>query len=119
MRIKGGLQTKKRHNKYLSMAKGYRGGRRNLYRSVREGVEKGLCYAYRDRRARKREMRSLWIIRISAAAKQMGLSYSRLIDTLNKAKFAVDRKMLAEMAATDPTNFVKLVQAAQAAVSAA
>jgi large subunit ribosomal protein L20 len=112
------LQAKKRHKKYLSMAKGYRAGRRNLYRSVREGVERALCFAYRDRRARKREMRSLWIVRISAAAKELGTSYSRLIDTLKKANIEVDRKMLSEMAAMDPQNFASLVKTAQAAAAA-
>ncbi|MDR1109338.1 MAG: 50S ribosomal protein L20 [Deltaproteobacteria bacterium] len=115
MRVKGGLQAKKRHKKYLSMAKGFRAGRRTLYRSAREGVERGLCYAYRDRRVRKREMRSLWIVRISAAAKELGTSYSRLIDALNKANMAIDRKMLSELATTDPQGFASLVKTAQAA----
>ncbi|MDR1050961.1 MAG: 50S ribosomal protein L20 [Deltaproteobacteria bacterium] len=119
MRVKGGLQAKKRHKKYIAMAKGYRGGRRNLYRSVREGVERALCFAYRDRRTRKREMRSLWIVRISAACKELGLSYSRLIDMLNKAGISVDRKMLSELAARDPKSFANLVQTAGAAVPAA
>jgi large subunit ribosomal protein L20 len=113
MRIKGGLQTKKRHKKYLSMAKGYRAGRRTLYRSAREGVEKALCYAFRDRKARKREMRSLWITRISAAAKEIGTSYSRLIDQLKKANVDIDRKMLSELAIADPQGFLGLVKASQ------
>jgi large subunit ribosomal protein L20 len=115
MRIKGGLQAKKRHKKYMSMAKGFRAGRRTLYRSAREGVERGLCFAYRDRKARKREMRSLWIVRISAAAKLLGTSYSRLIDTLKKANIEIDRKMLSELATTDPQGFASLVKSAQAA----
>ena len=115
MRVKGGLQTKKRHKKYLGMAKGYRAGRRTLYRSAREGVERGLCFAYRDRRARKRDMRSLWIVRISAAAKALGTSYSRVIDVLKKARVEVDRKMLAELAATDFQAFASLLKSAQAA----
>ncbi|MDR0620269.1 MAG: 50S ribosomal protein L20 [Deltaproteobacteria bacterium] len=115
MRVKGGLQTKKRHKKYLAMAKGYRAGRRTLYRSAREGVERGLCFAYRDRKARKRDMRSLWIVRISAAAKALGTSYSRLIDALKKANVAIDRKMLSELASTDPQSFASLVKATQIA----
>ncbi|MDR1394644.1 MAG: 50S ribosomal protein L20 [Deltaproteobacteria bacterium] len=110
MRIKGGLQAKKRHKKYLKLAKGYRGGRRVLYRSAREGVERGLCFAYRDRKVRKREMRSLWIVRISAAAKSLGCSYSRLIDLLKKAKVEVDRKMLSDLAAREPEGFASLVK---------
>ncbi len=119
MRVKGGVKTRKRHNKYMKLAKGYRGGRGELYRSAREGVEKGLCYAYRDRKARKREMRGLWIVRISAAAKELGTSYSRVIDALNKAKMIVDRKMLAELAVSDSGAFAQLVQTAQNAAVAA
>jgi large subunit ribosomal protein L20 len=118
MRVKGGTTTRKRHAKYLKLAKGYRGGRGVLYRSAREGVERGLCFAYRDRKVRKREMRSLWVVRISAAAKALGTSYSRLIDALNKAQVIVDRKMLAEMAVSDPTGFAQLVRTAQGAPAA-
>lgn len=115
MRVKGGVKTNQRHSKYMKLAKGYRGGRGVLYRSAREGVERGLCFAYRDRKVRKREMRSLWIVRISAAAKAIGLSYSRLIDCLNKADMIVDRKMLAELAVSDPQGFAQLVDAAKGA----
>lgn len=115
MRVKGGVKTRKRHNKYLKMAKGSRGGRAVLYRSAREGVERGLCFAYRDRKVRKREMRSLWIMRIGAAAKELGTSYSRLIDALNKANMIVDRKILSDIAIHDPQGFSLLVKAAQAA----
>ena len=118
MRVKGGVTAKKRHAKYLKMAKGYRGGRGVLYRSARETVERALCFAYRDRKVRKREMRSLWVIRISAAAKAAGTSYSRLIDALNKARIIVDRKMLAELAVSDPPGFVQLVRTAQSAATA-
>jgi large subunit ribosomal protein L20 len=117
MRIKGGIQTKKRHKKYMKLAKGYRGGRRVLYRSAREGVEKGLCYAYRDRKARKREMRALWIARISAAAKGLGTSYSVVMDLFKKAKITLDRKMLAEIAVSDPDSFGSLVEQAKGASS--
>jgi large subunit ribosomal protein L20 len=119
MRVKGGLAAKKRHKKYLHMAKGFRGGRRVLYRSAREGVERGLCFAFRDRKVRKREMRSLWIIRIGAAARELGLSYSRLMDLLNKANIAVDRKMLSNLAIADPQAFKGLVDNARAAAGAA
>jgi len=116
MRVKGGVKTNQRHSKYMKLAKGFRGGRGVLYRSAREAVERGLCFAYRDRKVRKREMRSLWIVRISAAAKELGTSYSRLIDALNKAGMIVDRKMLAELAVSDSAGFAQLVKTAQAAV---
>ena len=113
MRIKGGIQTKKHHKKYMKLAKGYRGGRRVLYRSAREGVEKGLCYAYRDRKARKREMRALWIARISAAAKSLGTSYSVVMDLFKKTGITLNRKILADIAATDPQTFGSLVEQAK------
>ncbi|MDR0548996.1 MAG: 50S ribosomal protein L20 [Deltaproteobacteria bacterium] len=113
MRVKGGLAAKKRHKKYLKLAKGYRAGRRTLYRSAREGVEKGLCYAFRDRKVRKREMRSLWIVRIGAAARSLGLSYSRLIDLLNKSQVEMDRKTLSELAIREPDHFAALVKTLQ------
>ncbi|MDR3203980.1 MAG: 50S ribosomal protein L20 [Deltaproteobacteria bacterium] len=113
MRVKGGLQAKKRHNKYLHLAKGYRAGRRTLYRSVREGVERALCFAYRDRKVRKRDMRSLWITRLGAAAKELGLNYSKLIDCLKKANVEVNRKLLSELAISDPQAFAALVKNAQ------
>jgi large subunit ribosomal protein L20 len=114
VRIKGGIQTKKRHKKYMKLAKGFRGGRRVLYRSAREGVERGLCFAYRDRKARKREMRGLWIARISAAAKSLGTSYSALVDILKKAGVDLNRKMLSNLAARDPEAFSGLVEQARA-----
>ncbi len=117
MRVKGGIKTNQRHKKYMKLAKGHGGSRGTLYRVAREGVERGLCFAYRDRKARKREMRSLWIVRISAAAKELGTSYSRLIDALNKAKMIVDRKMLADLAVADPQGFAQLVRTAQGATA--
>ncbi|MDR1312184.1 MAG: 50S ribosomal protein L20 [Deltaproteobacteria bacterium] len=114
MRIKGGIQTKKRHKKYMKLAKGFTGGRRVLYRSAREGVEKGLCFAYRDRKARKREMRALWISRIGAAAKSLGTSYSVLMDLFKKAGVTLNRKMLSNLAAKDPDAFSALVEQAKA-----
>ena len=118
MRVKGGLAAKKRHKKYLSMAKGYRAGRRTLYRSAREGVERGLCFAFRDRKVRKREMRSLWIIRIGAAARALGLSYSKLMDLIKKAGIEIDRKMLSNLAIVDPQAFKGLVDTAKAGAGA-
>ncbi|MDR2200462.1 MAG: 50S ribosomal protein L20 [Deltaproteobacteria bacterium] len=109
MRVKGGIQTKKTHKKYLKMAKGYRGGRRVLFRSAKGGVERGLKFAYRDRKARKREMRSLWIVRIGAAAKELGVSYSRLMDALKKAEITLNRKVLSNIAAEDPGSFKGIV----------
>jgi large subunit ribosomal protein L20 len=110
MRIKGGIQTKKTHKKFLKMAKGFRGGRRVLFRSAKGGVERGLKFAYRDRKARKREMRSLWITRIGAASKELGVSYSKLIDALNKAEIKLNRKVLSNIAAEDPQAFEGIVE---------
>jgi large subunit ribosomal protein L20 len=113
MRVKGGIKTRQRHSKYLKLAKGYRAGRGALYRSAREGVEKGLNYAYRDRKVRKREFRQLWIIRINAAARENGLSYSRLMNGLKKAQVDIDRKVLAELAIQDPQGFARLAETAK------
>ena len=112
-RAKGGFKTRRRHNKYLKAAKGYRGGRNDLYCSARETVERGLNFAYRDRRVRKREFRRLWIIRINAAARECGLSYSRLMDGLKKAEVEIDRKVLADMAVGDPAGFARLAETAK------
>ncbi len=117
MRVRGGSKTRHRHNKYLKMAKGYRGGRGVLYRSAREAVEKGLAYAYRDRKVRKREFRQLWIVRINAAARENGLSYSRLMDGLKKADVDIDRKVLADMAVHDPAGFAQVAETAKAAIA--
>jgi large subunit ribosomal protein L20 len=92
------------------MAKGYRGARSRLYKTATEAVDRALKYAYRDRRVRKREMRGLWIVRISAAVKQHGLSYSRFIGAMKKANIALDRKVLSEMAIHDPDRFGQLVK---------
>jgi large subunit ribosomal protein L20 len=92
------------------MAKGYRGARSRLYKTATEAVDRALKYAYRDRRVRKREMRGLWIIRISAAVKQHGVSYSRFIGDLKKANIGLDRKVLSEMAIHDPDRFGQLVK---------
>jgi large subunit ribosomal protein L20 len=109
-RAKRGFKARRRRNKTLKMAKGYRGARSRLYKTATEAVDRALKYAYRDRRVRKREMRGLWIVRISAAVKQHGLSYSRFIGSLKKANIALDRKVLSEMAIHDPERFGQLVK---------
>jgi len=114
MRVKRGKTAHKRHKKYLKMAKGYRGARGNLYRSARETVERALVYAYRDRKVRKREFRKLWILRINAAAREHGLSYSRFMDGLNKAGVELNRKVLADLAVREKESFAKLAQTAKA-----
>jgi large subunit ribosomal protein L20 len=108
-RAKGGPKTRRRHKKTMKQAKGYVGGRRKTYRQARETVERGLTYAYRDRKVRKRDFRSLWIVRINAAARSHGLSYSRLVKGLAAAGVAIDRKMLAALAVDDPQAFGEIV----------
>src|SRR3990172_5938948 len=104
-RVRRGTKARARHKKTLKLAKGNVGGRRKQYRQARETVEKGLTYAYRDRRVRKREFRSLWIVRINAAARLVGLTYRQLIHGLKKGGIAMDRKVLAELAVRDPSGF--------------
>ena len=106
--------TRHRRNKYLKAAKGYWGGKSRLYRSARETVEKGMTYSYRDRRVRRREFRSLWIVRINAAARLYGMNYSSLISAMKKQNMLIDRKMLADLAVQDLKAFEQLVQAAKA-----
>jgi large subunit ribosomal protein L20 len=113
-RAKGGVKTRRRHKKVLKKAKGYVGGRRRLYRTARETVLRAGAFAYRDRRAKKREFRSLWIIRINAAARALGLSYGRFINGLKRAGITLDRKILAELAVADPAAFAKLAETARA-----
>jgi large subunit ribosomal protein L20 len=117
MRVKRGVTAHRRHKKYLDMAKGYRGGRSKLYRTAREAVERGLAYAFRDRKVRKREFRKLWILRINAGARESGLSYSRFMDGLKKAGIALDRKILADMAVKAKGDFAALVERAKAATA--
>ncbi len=116
-RVKGGFKASRRHKKVLKMAKGYRGGRSKLFRSAVETVDRALNYAYRDRRVRKRDFRRLWIIRINAAARLHGLSYSRFIAGLSQAKVEVDRKILADIAVNDPAAFGKYADIASAALA--
>jgi large subunit ribosomal protein L20 len=108
-RARRGFKARQRRNKVLKLAKGYWGSRRRLFRTAVETVQRALVFAYRDRKVRKREFRSLWIIRINAAARENGLSYSRFISGLNKAKVALDRKVLADLAVSDPAGFAALV----------
>ena len=117
-RVKGGFKARRRHKKILKMAKGYRGGRSKLFRSAVETVDRALNYAYRDRRVRKRDFRRLWIVRINAAARLHGLSYSRFIAGLTQAKVEVDRKILADIAVNDPAAFGKFADIASAALAA-
>ncbi|MDQ7032125.1 MAG: 50S ribosomal protein L20 [Desulfonauticus sp.] len=113
MRVKSGKTRHKRHKKILKMAKGYTGSRGKLYRIAKEQVERSLCYAYRDRKQRKREFRKLWIMRINAAAREYGLSYSKFISGLNKAGVAINRKCLADMAVREKAAFARLIELAK------
>ena len=117
-RVKRGVTAKARHNKVLSRAKGYRGARKNVFRVANQAVMKADQYAYRDRRQRKRQFRTLWIVRINAAARVHALSYSRLIDGLNRANIELDRKVLADMAVNDEAAFAVLAERAKAALAA-
>ena len=115
-RVKRGLTAHARHKKILDMAKGYRGRNKNVFRVAIEKVEKGLQYAYRDRKVKKRTFRSLWIQRINAATRIHDLTYSRFISGLNKAGVELDRKVLADIALKEPEAFAKLVETAKAAL---
>jgi large subunit ribosomal protein L20 len=115
MRVKKGFKARRRRNRVLKLAKGFRGRRKNCYKRANQAVERALDYASRDRARRKREFRSLWIVRINAAARMVGLSYSKLIAGLAKAKVAIDRKILADLAVADPAGFGAVAQLAKAA----
>ena len=115
-RVKRGMTAHARHKKILDMAKGYRGRNKNVFRVAVEKVEKGLQYAYRDRKAKKRSFRSLWIQRINAATRIHNMTYSRFISGLVKAGVELDRKVLADIALKEPQAFAKLVETAQAAL---
>ncbi len=109
-RVRRGTKSRQRHKKILKLAKGNVGGRRRGYRQARSTVEKGLTYAYRDRKARKRDFRGLWIVRINAAARTHGLSYNRFVAGLKKAGVDLDRKVLADLAVRDPAAFGELAR---------
>jgi large subunit ribosomal protein L20 len=117
--IKRSVVARKRHKKILKMAKGYRGRAKNCFRVAVEKVEKGLRYQYRDRRARKRNFRALWIQRINAAAREHGLVYSQFMNGLNKAGVEMDRKVLADIAVKDAAMFKALAEQASAALKKA
>ena len=112
-RVKGGPKTRQRRKKTMKMAKGYVAGRRRLYRTAVDAVHRALAYSYRHRKVRKRDFRRLWIARINAAARLYGLSYSRLMDALKKAHMELDRKILADLAVSDPGTFYKIVEQAK------
>jgi large subunit ribosomal protein L20 len=114
MRVKRGFKARRRRNKVLALAKGYRGGRSKLYRTAADAVDKALMYAYRDRRARKRDFRKLWIVRINAGARMNGLSYSRFMNGLKLAGCELDRKVLADLAVSDPAGFSQVASQAAA-----
>ena len=111
-RVKRGFKARRRRKKVLKMARGYVGGRHRLFRTATEAVDRALAYAYRDRKARKRDFRRLWIARINAAARLNGLSYSRLIGGLNKANVELDRKVLSNLAIVDSNAFSQVVKSA-------
>ena len=114
-RAKGGPKTRARRKRVLNQAEGYWGAKSKLFRTATEAVDHALKYAYRDRKARKRDFRRLWIARINAAARLNGLSYSRFIAGLAKTGVALDRKILADLAVTDPAGFTKLAETVKAA----
>ncbi len=116
-RVSNGPASRARHKKIIDSAKGYRGRRKNTFRIANQAVEKAGQYAYRDRRARKRNFRALWIQRINAGAREHGLTYGRFIDGLNKSGIIVDRKVLADLAAREPDAFKALVEKAKSALA--
>ncbi len=113
-RVKGALSTRKRHKKILKLAKGYRGAKSKLYRIANQAVMKSLSYAYVGRKLKKRDFRSLWITRISAACKMNDINYSRFMNGLKKANIEINRKMLSEIAINDSAAFTQLVETAKA-----
>ncbi|NIM70546.1 MAG: 50S ribosomal protein L20 [Xanthomonadales bacterium] len=115
-RVKRGVQARARHKKVLKQAKGYYGARRKVYRVAKQAVIRAGQYSYRDRRQRKRQFRRLWIVRINAAAREYGLSYSRFMDGLNKADIEIDRKVLADLAVHDRAAFGALAEKAKASL---
>ena len=117
-RVKRGVTARARHKKVLKAAKGFRGARSRVYRVAKQAVIKAGQYAYRDRKAKKRVFRALWIARINAGARECGLSYSRLINGLSKANIDIDRKMLADLAMNEKAAFAAIAEQAKAALSA-
>lgn len=117
-RVKRGVTARARHKKVLALAKGYRGRRKNVFRVAKQAVMKAGQYAYRDRRAKKREFRRLWIARINAGSRALGLTYSKFIAGIKKAAIEIDRKVLADMAVNDPAAFASIVEKAKAQLAA-
>ncbi|HZI13405.1 MAG TPA: 50S ribosomal protein L20 [Myxococcus sp.] len=115
MRVKKGFKARRRRNRILKLAKGYRGRRKNCYKRANQAVERALDYASRDRMQRKRDFRRLWIVRINAAARTVGLSYSKLIAGLAKANIGLNRKVLSDMAIADPSGFAAVANTVKAA----
>ncbi|MCU0560625.1 MAG: 50S ribosomal protein L20 [Desulfobacterales bacterium] len=112
MRVKRGFKARHRRQKVLKLAKGFRGGRSKLYRTAAGAVDRALRYAYRDRKVRKRDFRALWIARINAAVRMHAVSYSKFLHGLKTANIGLDRKVLAELAVSDPKGFARIVQMA-------
>jgi large subunit ribosomal protein L20 len=115
-RVKRGVTAGRRHKKVLGKAKGYYNARRKVFRAAKQAVIKAGQYAYRDRRQKKRDFRALWITRINAAAREFGLSYSKIVNGLKKAGVEIDRKMLADLAVNQPTAFAEVARQAKAAL---
>lgn len=115
-RVRRGFKARHRRNKVLKLAKGYRGARSKLFRSATEAVDRALNYAFRDRRVKKRDFRSLWITRINAASRINGLSYSKFIFGLKKANVEIDRKVLADIAVSDPKGFAEIAGVAKVSI---
>ena len=113
-KVKHAVATKRRRKRVMNAAEGQWGGRHRFYKRAKESVAKGMMYSYRDRKARKRDFRALWIARINAACREHGISYSRFIQALKKAKIALDRKVLAELAVVDKKAFAKLIETVKA-----
>ncbi|MBX7144120.1 MAG: 50S ribosomal protein L20 [Oligoflexia bacterium] len=118
MRVKRGFARRRKRTRLLKLAEGRVGRRGNCFKLAKLSVQKGLKYAFRDRRVKKREFRALWIVRINAAARMSGISYSRLVRGLNKANIAIDRKILADLALNNPTAFAAIAEQAKTALAA-
>ena len=116
-RVKRGVTARARHKKVLALAKGFRGRRKNVFRIAKQAVMKAGQYAYRDRRAKKRVFRALWIARINAASRGLGLSYSKFVAGLKKAQVDIDRKVLADLAVNDPAGFASIFAKVKAALA--
>lgn len=116
MRVKTGVVRRRRHKKVLKLVRGFYSGRRKHFRKAKEQLERSLCYAFRDRKQKKRDFRSLWIVRINAACRINDISYSKFIHGLKRANIELDRKILADMAISDPQAFAAIVQQARAAI---